>query len=51
MAEGWKAISVNQELHTLIDSKRIEMIGKRKVDISMAKITEEIIRKGINLVK
>jgi len=51
MSERWKAIAVSEELHSLINTKRIDMIGKRKVDISMIKITEEIIRKGIDLVE
>ncbi len=51
MTEGFKAISVKEDLHSLINNKRIEMIGKRKTDISMSKITEEIVRKGITLVE
>ena len=51
MTVRFKSIAVKDELHKLIDTKRIEMIGKRKTDISMAKITEEIIRKGIDLVE
>ena len=49
--EGFKSISVSNELHELIKNKRIEMIGKRKIDISMAKMSEEILLKGLNLIE